>query len=180
VYKRQEGNDADLEALFSGYQSAVDIPTYLYYERLMEAFPEAKVILTIRDPDSWYRSASRTIFRPIPRFFFLLASVAGLFSKRARMFPRIFRFVKKTGLDGLFGGKTSDAAYCKSVFQDWIKNVKETVPPDRLLVYEAGQGWEPLCRFLGVPVPDEPYPHSNRAGSFQRNQRRQVLSTRKD
>ena len=176
----EEGKEVDLGALFKGYQSAVDIPTYLYYEKLMDAFPDAKVILTVRDPESWYRSASRTIFRPIPKFFFLMASVVGIFSKRARMFPRIFRFVKRTGLDGLFGGRTSDAAYCQSVFQDWIKRVEETVPPDKLLVYKAGQGWEPLCRFMGVPVPDEPFPHSNRAGSFQKNQRKQVLSARKD
>src|SRR5262245_50709202 len=58
-----EGQAAEWEALFAGYQAAVDVPASEYYAQLMQAYPEAKVVLTVRDPEQWYESASSTIFR---------------------------------------------------------------------------------------------------------------------
>jgi len=68
-----------------------------------------------------------------------------------------------------FGGKERDKKHTIAVFQAHIEEVKRTVPPERLLVYEVKQGWEPLCRFLGVPVPETPFPHVNDSETFQEN-----------
>lgn len=70
-------------------------------------------------------------------------------------------------MDGLFEGKRHDREYMIGRFNAWNEEVKATVPNDRLLVFEVAEGWDPLCDFLDVAVPDEPFPRSNAAGSFQ-------------
>lgn len=173
--KLEKGESIDPEQLFSGYQSAVDFPSFYFYKNFLDLYPDAKVILTVRDPDKWYQSAAKTIFRPIPGFFLLMARIIGLFSKRARMFPKVLAFTKRVGHQQVFGGKIDDPEHCKAVFTNWNEQVKKELPPKKLLVFEVQQGWEPLCQFLGVPVPNQPFPHSNKGESFHKNARKKVL-----
>jgi hypothetical protein len=155
------GEPVDWDSLFRGYQATVDWPGCSFSEELMRRYPEAKVILTVRDPEKWYDSARQTIYyvrRAIPTWARLL-------------FPRMRRFTRM--LDrivwvGTFQGRFEDRPFAIEVFNRHNEQVRRTVPADRLLVYEVREGWGPLCAFLGVPVPDgKPFPHVNDAVEFR-------------
>ncbi|WP_428264587.1 sulfotransferase family protein [Haliangium sp.] len=151
------GETVDWDALFDGYRATVDYPGCMFYRPLMERYPQAKVILTVRDPDKWYESAHSTIY-PAGRPDDLPAPPPSL-AEHMRMVSRLV-------WDGHFGGRFADRAHAIQVFQDHIEEVKQTVPAERLLVYEVREGWAPLCAFLDVPVPDEPFPRTNSRPEF--------------
>ncbi|HSL43972.1 MAG TPA: sulfotransferase [Anaerolineales bacterium] len=157
-----QGGKADWEALFKGYQAAVDWPAAAYYRDLMALYPEAKVILTVRDPNSWHRSMMTTIYQARRQFVLRLM----------QMIPALHRFfigMEKVVWEGIFHSKVEDKAHAEAVFERHNEEVKRVVPAERLLIFEAKQGWEPLCSFLNVPVPvDKPYPHKHK-GDLVRN-----------
>ena len=158
-----DGQKVDWDALFEGFQATVDWPGCTFYQELMEHYPDAKVLLSVRDPDAWYKSASETIYQMSQRGFPALLVL--------RFVPRLRRFVKMvTRLiwQDTFHDRFSDRAYAISVFNEHIAEVKRTVPPEKLLVFEVKEGWEPLCRFLEVPVPDKPFPRLNDSAAFRR------------
>ena len=158
-----DGQKVDWDALFEGFEATVDWPGCTFYKELMEHYPDAKVLLSVRDPDAWYKSASETIYQMSQRGF--PASLV------LRFVPRLRRFVKMvTRLiwQDTFHDRFSDRAYAISVFNEHIAEVKRTVPPEKLLVFEVKEGWEPLCRFLEVPVPDKPFPRLNDSAAFRR------------
>jgi len=156
-----EGGKADWEALFRGYQSGVDWPVSAYYKELMAAYPDAKVILTVREPERWYESFTATLHAADKRY-----------GKYSRLIPAVNRFLKglkKVVWEGIFQNRVEDKAHTIEVFNNHIEEVKRTVPRERLLIFEARQGWEPLCAFLGVPVPtDKPFPHANDRAMWRR------------
>ncbi len=156
-----EGGKADWDSLFNGYQSGADWPLAAYYKELMVAYPDAKVILTVRDPERWYESLSTTLYQ-----------VDKKFSKYFQFIPpmnRFFKAMKKVIWVGIFHNRLEDKAYAIEVFNNHIEEVKRTVPKERLLIFEARQGWEPLCAFLGVPVPTHrPFPHINDGATWRR------------
>jgi hypothetical protein len=154
--------------LFEGYQAIVDFPGYRYYQELMQYYPDAKVVLTIRNPETWYESALSTIYKAGPTLGQKLLMTFKLpFSPRLQCLTRIFRLVEKDVWQGDFQGKFKNKPYAIAVFNQHIENVKRTVPPERLLVYQVKEGWEPLCRFLGMPVPEgKPFPYLNERTSF--------------
>ena len=141
--------------VFAGYRSAVDWPASAYYRELADNYPQAKVILTVRDPERWWDSASRTIFSGT-------TSPEAMESRTDMWGQAMNRIIG----EGVLGG-VKDRAGVIAIFRRHIEEVKRTIPPERLLVSGAGEGWEPLCRFLGVAVPDMPYPHENTAEIFQ-------------
>jgi hypothetical protein len=149
-----EGGAADWETLFQGYQSAADWPAAAYYRELMTAFPEAKIILTVRDPEGWHQSLMNTIYQ-----------VSRKFARFTRIIPPVHQFLnamEKAIWQGVFHNQVEDKEYAVRVFKNHIEEVKRVVPGERLLIFEARQGWQPLCAFLGVPIPtDKPYPHRN-------------------
>lgn len=148
----KNGASPDWDQLLDGYNSAVDWPWSAFYKELMEKYPEAKVVLTVRDPEKWYASTMETVYGS---------------SSRAPAGP--FRdFVHAVVWDGVFDGRFEDKAYAIQKFNEHIEEVKKTVPADRLLVFEVKDGWEPLCSFLGVPVPDGPFPKTNTRENFGR------------
>lgn len=146
---------ADWERLLTGYRSAVDWPAAHFWGALLRAFPQAKVILTVRDPQSWYRSISTTIFpaqrRPLP------APDHPHYAQQAM--PR------ELILHGTFGG-IEDREHVLAVYEAHNAAVRAAVPARQLLEYDVAEGWEPLCAFLGVPVPDEPFPRRNTTQDF--------------
>lgn len=141
----------DWDAIFAGYGSMVDHPGCAYWRQLMEFYPEAKVLHTVRDPDSWFDSTQATIFSPD--------------SPATNAPPPMQAFFK--GLLDWYGGDIHDRAHMTALFARHTAEVVATVPKDRLLVYEVSQGWEPLCEFLGVAVPATPYPRENSRQEFQ-------------
>ncbi len=166
----RRGERVDWEGFFAGYGVAVDWPAFSFYRELMEAFPEAPVILTVRDPERWYESVRSTIYAihklsagPAPvRLAFALA---GLFAPGV---TGIARLADRTLWDGLFDGRFEDRSFAIEAFHRHNKEVRSRVSPERLLVYDVKEGWAPLCDFLGVTVPAEPFPHLNDTREMRR------------
>jgi hypothetical protein len=175
--KLRRGETPNYEILFRDFQACTDFPAAIYYREFMQQYPDAKVVLTVRDADKWYDSASKTIFREIPGIFFGLSRLFGLFSKTARSFPTVFNFARNLVEEGFFEGRAHDREHTKSIFNAWNEEVKRTVPADRLLVFEVKDGWEPLCQFLGVPVPRTPFPRSNDSDTFHKNLAKRVVAS---
>jgi hypothetical protein len=136
----------DWDTIFAGYQSTSDYPACTYWRELADRYPNAKVVLTIRDADSWFDSVSQTIFSEK-----MQGSLAGS-PVEAMMKGTVFH---------TFGDRLSDRAFMTDWFERRNQEVIDTLPSERLLVYSPKQGWGPLCDFLGVPVPDVPFPRVN-------------------
>ena len=165
---RQQPTDWD--AWMDGYQATVDFPLCMYYKEMMEKYPDAKVVLNVRDPEKWFESASSTIFRAGPNAFqkMMMRFVAIFSPKVRRMIPAI-KVAERTIMQEMFEGNAFDKETAIRVFNEHNEEVKRSVPADRLLVYSVKEGWEPLCAFLGVPVPDEPFPRVNERGNFKKD-----------
>ena len=150
------GKDVGWEALLAGYQSGVDWPLAHFWEPLSQVFPEAKILLTVRPAEAWYTSMSNTIF----------SHIAGHQPKDES--GRIWKeMVDKIVRADTFDNRTDDRVHCEAVFERHTAHVKAAAPADRLIVYEVGSGWQPLCDALGVPVPDIPFPKTNTTEEFR-------------
>jgi hypothetical protein len=156
-----DGEVIDWETLFQGYQATVDWPACNFYQELSTKYPEAKVILTVRDPQRWYESTRQTIYHVRDAFPHWIRTLL----PRMRLFRRM---LDRLVWDGMFHGRFEDECYAIEVFNRHNELVRSIVPFDRLLVYEIKDGWAPLCAFLGVPVPEgKPFPHLNDAKVFR-------------
>ncbi|MBV9044290.1 MAG: sulfotransferase family protein [Alphaproteobacteria bacterium] len=149
------GQKFDWEEGLGKYQSACDWPSCTFYKELADYYPQSKVILSLRDPKSWYKSVTSTILPAMKK------PVDGAAGPRL---PGVFG--PKLMGEGTFHNDFSEANMI-AVYERHNEEVKRTIPRDRLLVFEAKDGWEPLCKFLGVPVPDKPYPNMNTTEEFQ-------------
>ncbi|CAN5891891.1 sulfotransferase family protein [soil metagenome] len=164
------GEKVDWEGFLAGYGVAVDWPACSFYEELMETFPEAHVILTVRDPASWYESTLSTIYElrrlttgPLPvRAAFALA---GLFVPGV---TGTVRLADHLVWEDTFDGRFEDRECAMEIFERHNDAVCRRVPPERLLVFDVREGWAPLCDFFGVEVPDEPFPRLNEAREMRR------------
>jgi hypothetical protein len=136
----------DWNAVFDGYASAVDYPACTWWRELAALNPDAKIILSVRDPESWFRSVSTTIFSQ--------ELIAKLITGPIKPF-----FESAVTRD--FGDRIADHDFMVDYFRRRNAAIQAEVPPERLLVFEARQGWAPLCAFLGVPVPNVAYPRVN-------------------
>jgi hypothetical protein len=148
------GKPVDWHALFQNFQATVDFPASVVYKELMEAFPEAKIVHTVRDPERWYDSTYETIYQANSLFPSWLRKVVPIVSHFTQMERRLIWL-------NLFEGNFEDRQRAIEIFHQHTEAVKSTVPADRLLIFNVNEGWEPLCQFLGVPVPDTPFPHVN-------------------
>jgi hypothetical protein len=149
------GKKVNWERFFRRYNSVVDWPACSFYKDLMKEFPDARVLLNVREPEAWYDSMKETIFAIQPAFPFWFPKVVW------KMHDEI---IWKGSLKGVF----EDRQKAIAVYREYIEDVKKTVPPDRLLVYEVKEGWKPLCDFLDVPVPvRKSFPHINERKSFK-------------
>ena len=158
------GASPDVDRLFAKFGAAVDFPAALVYEQLLDRFPDAKVVHTVRDPDRWYDSTADTIYRAREVF----RSAPLRFVSQIR---DLYEMLDVVIWDGLFHGRFEDRRHAIGVYEEWTRQVVATVPPDRLLVFDVADGWEPLCDFLDVPVPDRPFPRINDKAIFQRRLR---------
>mmetsp|Transcript_11577 Transcript_11577/g.32831 ORF Transcript_11577/g.32831 Transcript_11577/m.32831 type:complete len:247 (+) Transcript_11577:230-970(+) len=149
--------------LLRGYKAAVDFPASAAYTDLIELYPDAKVVLSVRDPTSWAKSVQETIWSPYSgQRSWVRALWRPSFALMGRAFRR--RFFK----GGDYGAVIlDDPDRLAEAFMEWNEEVKRTVPSEKLLVFQAKDGWDPLCKFLGVPEPSEPFPHVNDANEFK-------------
>jgi sulfotransferase family protein len=175
------GEPVNWNEIFAGYQATVDWPGCAFYADLMQAYPNAKVLLNVRDPEKWYESVSGTIYQTSSGTS--RSPLALLFSQVVmRLIPNarhIRRMIKALIWEKTFGGRFEDKDHAIAVFEQHIEEVKQHVPPEKLLVYDVKQGWKPLCVFLGVEVPkDTPFPHLNDRANFAGNRMGQQLLVR--
>ena len=143
------GNLPDWRAFFDGYVAAVDWPAAPFWHELSEAFPDAPILLSVRDVDAWWKSASRTIFIALATYFAPTAEDNG--------WTRMGR-----GMMERFSPEWFDETAAKSAYLAYNDHVRATAPAGRLVEWTAGDGWEPICAALGVDVPDHPFPHVNK------------------
>ncbi|GAA5059792.1 hypothetical protein GCM10023208_27480 [Erythrobacter westpacificensis] len=136
----------DWDAIFANFRSSSDYPSASYWRELAEYYPDAKVVLTTRDPDSWFDSVNETIFSPR-----MMDSLKGS-PVEAMMNGVIFDH---------FDGDITDRAFMTDWYVKRNRQVVDTLPPERLLQFHPKMGWQPLCDFLGVEVPDVPFPRVN-------------------
>jgi hypothetical protein len=143
------GDLPNWDRLLSGYGAAIDFPPAAFWPELMRAYPEALILLSVRDSDDWWRSASRTIFptvlamRPGPE----REMIEALWSNR-------------------FTHDVENESSAKAAFEKFNAEVRAGVPGERLLEWRPGDGWEPICSALELPVPAEPFPHVNTTAEF--------------
>ncbi len=143
------GKMPDWSALLGGYAAAVDWPASAFWPELVEAFPDALVLLSVRDAESWWKSANGTIFPA---------------TERAP--SDLWRSMIEEMFASRFTSEIRDRAASIAAFERHNARVRATVPARRLLEWRAGDGWDPICRALGVPVPEEPFPHTNTTADF--------------
>jgi hypothetical protein len=164
-----EGRSRDWDEIFAGFQSALDWPAAAYWRELAAHHPDAKVILTVRDPERWWDSVSETIFRSAlaeRRLPLRRRLIRGLVALRAPDFALYPRMARATVMDRVFDGRIDDREHAIEVFERHVAEVRATIAADRLLVFESKEGWGPLCAFLGVPVPEKPFPQVNERAAF--------------
>jgi hypothetical protein len=145
-----KGAAPEWEKLFAGYSSCVDWPSAYYWRELAEFFPEAKVVLTYRSPESWWTSFEQTIVRGLAQTSDM--DSVGITLVRDRVF-----------------GNRLEREHCIAIYEANVNAVKAALPASRLLVHNLGDGWASLCTHLGVAVPAVPYPSRNNASDFQNN-----------
>jgi len=158
------GEPVDWTALFDGYESSVDWPGAALWRPLAAAFPTAKVILTVRDAQRWYDSVGSTIYP-----MFGDGPADDRVAEARRTVPGLEEFTafhRQMIWNGFFGGRFADRTYAIRVYEEHNAAVREAIHPDRLLTIAPGAGWAPLCAFLGVAVPTEPYPQLNDPEQF--------------
>jgi hypothetical protein len=141
----------DWKAIFDGYRATVDFPACLHWRALAARWPAAKVLLSVRPADIWFQSTQETIF-----------------SKRLQDGSRgtAWGDMIEAVLHRPLGGRMDDRDALIAAYDQHNAAVIAEVPPERLLVFDVAQGWNPLCAFLGVPVPDAPFPRVNSRVEF--------------
>ena len=148
------GQPVDWQRLLDGYEAAVDWPAAAFWRQLAEAFPDAPVLLSTRESaEAWWASASRTVFTVL------------------RQEPPPDRVANRTMVRELlaetFTPEWRDRDAAMAAYERHNAEVRAGIPGDRLVEWQPGSGWEPICRALGVPIPDEPFPHVNTTAEFR-------------
>ncbi len=151
-----QGKSVDWDSLYTGYSASVDWPSCNLWKELSEFYPESKIIINVREPESWHTSVMNTIYPSS------LRSIESDDPVLKELGEWLFRVI----WDGVFNGRITDREYATSIYNQHVENVLKNAPLDRLLVFDGNQTWEPLCEFLGCPVPDQPFPRTNSTEEF--------------
>jgi hypothetical protein len=156
-----ETGEADWTAMLGRFGAALDFPVACAWRDLADAFPDAKIILTVRDPEAWWASMASTVYPArtmFPAWWVAIQPTTRIYLDMTR------RLI----WDGLFDGRFEDREHAIKVYEHHVSDIIATIPPERLLVFDVAEGWEPLCEFLGVPVPDHPFPRVNDSRRMRR------------
>lgn len=169
-----EGLDFSWEEIFQKYNSTCDIQACLFWENLLNKFPNSKVILSVRSPESWLKNYKETVYN-FATHQPLGVRLYGVFSPFMKNYSRMLdamnkRFPVFSPVD------YSDEKLLKA-FKDHIEYVKKNCPSNRLLIFESKDGWDPLCKFLVKEIPKESFPNINDTNQFKNNIYGYVLFT---
>ena len=160
--RKFNGETLDWEVLLKGYNSLTDAPGCFFYRELADRYPDAKVLLSIRSAESWWKSASATVMaNDAP------ADGPPISGDMGKMFQAMGAYLgRQHGAQSSWDSMSANKDAAIASFERHNESVRKYIKPERLLVFEAKQGWAPLCKFLGVPVPDKPYPRVNTTEDF--------------
>jgi len=150
------GRPVDWNLLFRGFGSTVDWPAATFWRELAGYFTDARVLLSVRPADRWWASFAGTIK-------ILLDDPAESPDPTIR---RLRAMARRVIAEGSLRGVYDDRAAAIATFERHVAEVTAAIPAERLLVLDVAEGWEPLCRFLGVPVPDTGFPRTNSTDEF--------------
>ena len=159
--------EAPWEQIFDGFNSTVDWPGGYFYRELIDVYPEAKVLLSVREPQAWERSMRETVWavRHGESLVRLLSSAQAHVNPQWRGFlEMIDRLVWED--EGTFASGHAEPQQLIDTMIRHNREVESNVPPERLLVWSVEEGWQRLCEFLEVPVPRQPFPHVNDRTEF--------------
>ncbi|QSB16701.1 sulfotransferase [Natronosporangium hydrolyticum] len=146
--------DFDWERIYHRYTATMDWPGSVFWRELAAAYPQAKVLLTVRDPEKWYDSFRSTIYQ------------GWLDGVRDHLGEGWLAMRRRVLVERCFDGRPEDREHAIAAYLRHNQQVQAEVPAERLLVYKPGEGWPRLCEFLGVPEPAEPFPHVNDRAEF--------------
>ena len=162
-HQAARGESVDWDSVFNGYIAAVDEPASTQWESIAEYYPEALVVLSTRDADSWWKSARATIL-PVK-----INPPSDLSPARKAWLEMVLEIYKSVYPNGF-----NDEVSAKAAYKAHVRHVKSSVPENRLVVWNVSDGWKPLCEALGVPEPDEAFPNSNSTEEFLARQAKNV------
>jgi len=154
LWSAAASGQADWRRIYSGYGSAVDWPTAHFFRQLSREYPQARFVLTLRDPERWARSFSATIYE-------LISGIDQAPPEMRNWLEMASEVIAKTGFP--LGLSHDELVRAFIAHND---AVKETIPASRLLVFEVKDGWQPLCEFLGAAVPSVEFPRTNHREEF--------------
>jgi len=169
LWERVAEGAPDWERIFGEARSTVDWPSARYYRELMDYYPRAKVLLSVRGGVEWACSMRETVWAVANGDSVLhhMCETRALLDPLWRRYVALMRHMTWDEGTGVLAGDTSTEAGLIAAMDRWDETVKDTVPADRLLVWNPCEGWEPLCDFLEVDVPAEPLPRLNDTTSFR-------------
>jgi hypothetical protein len=167
VWRRAVDGEQPWDQVFEGFQATVDWPGSYFYKELADHYPDAKVLLSVRGVDGWMNSMRETIWG----LFYGDILIRDLSVARCRVDSKWRGYIammeemwQRSGL--ISDGPNTTAEAMAAAFERFNEEVQQTIPSERLLVWSPGDGWEPLCEFLELPVPDTPFPHLNDSKVF--------------
>jgi hypothetical protein len=152
-----DGNPMDWDAVFAGYRSQVDWPGAHVWRELAAAYPQAKVVHSVRPPELWWASFEKTIGKLMARY------------QDIPMPPHVHDMLQawhRFAGQQTFGGDLTDREGALAAYARRTEDVRAALPTNRLLVFDVAEGWAPLCAFLQVDIPEEPFPHHNLRADF--------------
>src|SRR5579862_763430 len=167
VWRRALEGEVVWPELLGDFQATVDWPGSFFYKELAEFYPDAKVVLSVRDSEGWERSMRETIWGVL----FGEMLIRHLSRARCRVDAKWRGYIElmeqmwlQSGL--IPDGASTDSETMRTAMERFNAEVQATIPADRLLVWSVSDGWEPLCEFLDLPVPETPFPHLNDSKVF--------------
>lgn len=153
------------DEVFEGFEACTDFPACIYYEALAAHYPDAKIILTVREDAAWQRSVVDTIYT-------LWQSMPPWLSWLVPRVRKLQRAIDLLVWQGALKNQITHPTHARALFNAHNRRVQASFPPDRLLVFDVKAGWAPLCNFLDKPIPDTPFPRTNET----RVMKRRILS----
>ncbi|HIF94075.1 MAG TPA: sulfotransferase family protein [Myxococcales bacterium] len=151
------GETPDWEMLFANYRSTVDWPGCAFWRELATANPDAKILLSYRDSASWYKSFENTIYQAMQREP----------PPEPQWIRQNMLMTRELIFDQALGGRPDDRAHAIKCYEEHNEAVRTEVPAERLILFELGAGWKPLCEGLGLAIPNESYPRTNSTQEFR-------------
>jgi hypothetical protein len=155
-----------LEDVVAGSVSVIDWPGTYHWRTLMDIHPDAKVMLSVRSGESWAKSMEQTIWGMLWGDT-LLGHITKVHTDDAPKYDFYIKMMKSMWIRAKLADENSTLESMATAMEAYNTEVIASVPAERLLVWQIGDGWDPICEFMDLPVPNEPFPHVNESAGFE-------------